>query len=65
MAMEGTLEENFFTITINRAIGDAEIDGLIEAAVMVSSMLIYNTPQKLDRGIRCMLACHNREAGMA
>ena len=26
---------------------------------------IYNTPQKLDRGIRCMLACHNREGGMA
>jgi fermentation-respiration switch protein FrsA (DUF1100 family) len=25
----------------------------------------YNTPQKLDRGIRCMLACHNREGGMA
>jgi hypothetical protein len=20
---------------------------------------IYNTPQKLDKGIRCMLACHN------
>jgi hypothetical protein len=21
----------------------------------------YNTPQKLDRGIRCMLACHTKE----
>ncbi len=24
----------------------------------------YNTPQKLDRYIWCMLACHNQEGGM-
>ena len=32
---------------------------------LVDKTVIYNTPQKLDRGIRCMLACHNREGGMA
>lgn len=23
--------------------------------------VVYNTPQKLDRGIRCMLACHTKK----
>jgi hypothetical protein len=34
------------------------------ALVMISRALwpeLYNTPQKLDKVIRCMLACHNKK----
>jgi len=30
----------------------------------VNSLQIYNAPPEIDNGIRCMLACHNREEGM-
>jgi urea carboxylase len=44
---EGTLEESFLAITINQALGKAKIDGVIEAAVTASSILIRYDPFKL------------------
>ena len=34
--------------------------GIYSPTFRLSHGGVYNTPQKLDRGIRCMLACHNR-----
>ena len=41
---EGTLEESFLAISINQALGTANIDGVIEAAVTASSILIRYDP---------------------
>ena len=41
---EGTLEEIFLAITVNQAIGDANIDGVTEATVTASSILIRYDP---------------------
>ena len=45
---EGTLEENLLAITVNQAIDRANIDGVIEAAVTASSILIRYDPFVLE-----------------
>jgi len=42
-----------FSIAEQQLIGDGQ------------SHALYSTPQNLDKGLRCMLACHDREGGMA
>jgi allophanate hydrolase subunit 1 len=45
---EGSLEENFLAITINQAIERAKIEGIVEAAVTASSILVRYDPFVLE-----------------